>query len=401
MPTKLENARNQVRDYANKALAITEDTTFRSFELQKAALTPIEEKLAYWQNELTQLSYVESQRKAFQNVDSPAGTTWGAQGKNGMLGYRGTKSIGNAPAATMTDDDISNLYDSIKSGQNRRVEMKDASTVTNGQQPAQLLPNIVGLRHEPTRILSHIPTTSMDAPSIEFISHVSTTGTATTVLPGGLKPSVTMNTIMTILTAKKIAVTTPLDDEIIQDFDTFRQYVQTELPNLIIDQENYQLLNGDGVDPDLLGLLNQSGILTRAKGSEIQIDTLQSAMADLRVGATYVGADNIVIHPTTWSKIVQLKDSTGKYYLDPNPTAEEASSLWGVPVLQTTAIAQGTALVANLAQGVTGFVRQGLILNSSNSNNDDFQRNRTLFLAEERLNIGVQRPSAISKVTGL
>lgn len=40
-------------------------------------------------------------------------------------------------------------------------------------------------------------------------------------------------------------------------------------------------------------------------------------------------------------------------------------------------------------------------MQTNNAHNDAFQLNQTAFVAEERLQLGVTRPAAIVKVTGL
>ena len=82
-----------------------------------------------------------------------------------------------------------------------------------------------------------------------------------------------------------------------------------------------------------------------------------------------------------------------------DPSAEEVSKLWGVPVVLTTTIATGTALVGN-AEAATAAIRQGLTV-QANFNADDFVHNRTTLRAEERLMLLVPRPTALIKVIGL
>lgn len=68
--------------------------------------------------------------------------------------------------------------------------------------------------------------------------------------------------------------------------------------------------------------------------------------------------------------------------------------------LQTTAQPAGTALLLDTEK--FGFValRQNLEI-MSGFTNDDFQRNINRWAVEERLNIAVERPSAVLNITGL
>jgi len=169
----------------------------------------------------------------------------------------------------------------------------------------------------------------------------------------------------------------------------------------VTDVENTQVLTGDGTGQNLLGLLNVSGILTRLKGTDTNLDAMEQAIADLRTGAAFCEPDAVVIHPTSWSIIRRTKDTQGRYLLNADPSSVEANMLWGIPVLATTSMPVGTALVANLEQGAQAFVRQGFTIDMSNQSGTSFTTNTTLVRAEERLTLGSPRPAALLKVTGI
>jgi hypothetical protein len=80
------------------------------------------------------------------------------------------------PALRLTNSEQDGLFQAAKSGQNLTVSLKDAtsSDATRLQQPAQYI-GLVDRRFEPTRILDHIPTSGITAPSVEFISHTANT----------------------------------------------------------------------------------------------------------------------------------------------------------------------------------------------------------------------------------
>lgn len=314
----------------------------------------------------------------------------------------GTQSL--APALNLTNEDAKELFKAARSKQSYRVEAKSGAigykVAGSAITPPNVSGGIIGKLHEPARILNFIPVQQMSGPSIEFLTHTSSTGAAATVARGGLKPEFSMDFTPGILTARKIAVQSGIPDEVLADFDTFLAYLQSELTRAVIDVENAQILNGDGVGENLLGILNTPGLLVRAKATDTALDAVELAIADLRTGPAYTDPTALVIHPTTWSSIRRTKDTTGQYILGADPTAAEANSLWGIPVLATTTIAAGTALLGNLAAGVKGYVRQGLTLDLGVSG-DDFIKNITRVRCEERIAVGVNRPAALVKITGL
>lgn len=107
-----------------------------------------------------------------------------------------------------------------------------------------------------------------------------------------------------------------------------------------------------------------SGILTRVKPTETSIETLELAATDLRIGASFVEPDGLIVHPSTWSLLRRTKDST-VHYIVGDPTGGETMRLWNIPVTETTAIAAGTALLANFAQSTMAYVREGIRVETS------------------------------------
>ncbi|MGM9474339.1 phage major capsid protein [Pseudarthrobacter sp. YS3] len=304
----------------------------------------------------------------------------------------------------LTQDEMQGMYEAAQRKQSFRVQAKSgpiaykvaSAALTQPQMNGQL----VSRPHEPARLLAYIPQKSIDAGSVDFLTHSSSAGGAATVARGGLKPELLLDWTPTTLTARKIAVQSGVPDEVLADFGTFLAYLTSELSRSVIDVENAQILNGDGVGENLLGLLNTSGILTRAKATDTALDAVEQSIADLRTGPSYVDPDVLVFHPTTWSTIRRSKDAQGRYLLGADPTAAEANSLWGLPVLATTTMPVGTGLIGNMAEGVQAFIRQGITTDIGVSA-DDFVKNITRIRCEERIALGVTRPSALLKITGL
>lgn len=428
----------------------------------------------------------------------------------GAIPGRAVKGLAT-PSLRLSPEMQEGLYQTAKSGQNLTVHLKDAasSDATRTQLPAQYI-GLVDRKFEPTRILDHIPSTTMAGPSIEFITHTANTvglpapvitlgaasaggsfaagtyfwkltatntggetiasnevtatltanqeqpinwtavagadgyrlyrGTAAgaenvlvaviasgatvtytdlgaagteatppsidrtagaqTVHAGGQMPETSLTTVATILTAKKIGIFTTVVDELLADFETFSQYTETELQRQITDAENWQLLNGDGTGDNLLGLLNTTGTLSRAKqASDTALDVLEKGITDLRNGPSYCEPDAIIIHPSTWSAIRRTKNTLGNYILgDPGQTA--VSDVWGVPVLQTTQITPGVVVMGNMELATQAFVREGITLQMTNSADADFTTGKVKIRATERLTLGVSRPTALNILTG-
>ncbi|MBT1001185.1 phage major capsid protein [Paenarthrobacter sp. DKR-5] len=389
-------ARRAIAELATKSQAILKNNRLSNVE-KKTALDGLTIELKQHQETLK----LHDEAKRLMVGGSAPGYGESPIAKNIAAGIA-TKGA-SVPTLSVPDDALEQAFSSLKGGGNFRAElgMKDAasSITTDGQLPPQFI-GLVDKPFEPVRILDHLPTTPTQAPSVEFIVHASSSASAAAVAAGSAYPETSLATTQTIIKLEKLGILTTLTDELMADFATFRSYVSVELQRQIIDAENNALLNGSGTSPEIRGLLNTSGVITRAKGTESALDTIAEGIDDLRTGSSFCEPDALVIHPTTWGAIRREKDSYGRYLLgDPGQTA--VSDVWGIPIVLTTQIAAGTAVLANLQIAATAFIRQGITLEMSNSSGNDFSNGLVKVRASERLALGVQRPSAVNILTAL
>jgi HK97 family phage major capsid protein len=103
------------------------------------------------------------------------------------------------------------------------------------------------------------------------------------------------------------------------------------------------------------------------------------------------------MNPADWQSFDLLKATAGQFYFG-GPLQLGTPTLWGLPVIQTEAVPQGTCYVGDLRQAVL-WDREQAAITATDSHNDFFIRNLVAILAELRAAFGVIRPSAIVKVT--
>ena len=178
----------------------------------------------------------------------------------------------------------------------------------------------------------------------------------------------------------------------------------------VADVESAQLLSGLGTGGAMTWFLHNSGILSHDASTdtgtlETSIDSIEKSIKTMRVGAALAVADTLVLNPATWSAIRRLKDTTGRMLFIPSTSdvsSAEANSIFGLRVVSTTAIAAGTGLLLDTKTRPFGrvFIREGLTIKSGTST-DDFVRNISRFVIEERLVLGVERPASVLAISNL
>ncbi len=309
--------------------------------------------------------------------------------------------VGAAPPLRLDDVSTRALFDAAQSRQSLGVK---ASVSLVNDDPAtypwQLLPP-VSFKREPTRIADVIPSTSVDRGTVEFYQTTGTAAAAPTT-EATLKPQSSIVYARKQSVAVKIAHWLQASEEAINDFPTFTQLVQSDMIAGVILAENNQLLNGSGVAPNMFGMLNTSGILTRAQvagtpPTPSDLDVIELAIADLRAGSRFAEPDAMIMAPGTFTRLRLVKDTQGRYISGP-PNEVESNSLWGIPVVITSQAPANTVLIGAFKESTVLFVRSGIEVRTS-SGGDSFRSNLLDLVCEERLALAVVAPAGLIKVT--
>ena len=225
------------------------------------------------------------------------------------------------------------------------------------------------------------------------------TNAATTVSEGGTKPEATWDTSEADAPVRKIAVVSKVSDEMFQDFPLIRDYINERMPFMVRQTEEAQLIGGDGIAPNILGILNVTTIQTQATGADTNPDAIYKAIVKVRT-VGFFEPDAVVIHPNNWTPIRLLKTTTGEYVWGA-PSEAGPERIWGLYVDVTTGITANTGLVGAFKLGGQVFYREGVRIEATNSNSDDFVKNLISIRCELREALAVYRPKAFCKVTSL
>jgi HK97 family phage major capsid protein len=351
----------------------------------------------------------------------PAGYTGNTMPTMKAVGGLGKSSPKWAPPSPLqaSHDELKQLYDAAchRAG-GFQIEMKTLGagdgvhtkaagapiTETGGgfTLPATIVPGLqLLLPYEPDRLFSHFVGAQMDGPSAAFLQHTGNTNPAAAVGEGQPKPDLGMQLTEQIVKPTKIAALASVTMEALQDYESFQNWIPTELSRALLDQETSQIVSGDGTGANMTGILNTSGLLTRPMATDTPIDAIQKAFNDLRIGPAFATADLVALHPTTWNAIRRVKNTLGSYILSPDPSTGQVESLFGVTVVQSTKVPAGTGIVFDTSQAVLAWTRLGLTMGVNQFGDTEWVNNTVSFRVEERIAIGVRRPSAVCTVTGL
>lgn len=225
----------------------------------------------------------------------------------------------------------------------------------------------------------------------------------------GVKPNWDPDLTTETANVSKIAITTKVPDEFLADFPSAMSYIDTRLPLMVDTETEYQILYGDGLSDNLEGIFTTAGVQTRAittTNDSTIAASLRQGLTDIQVGAQFE-PDFFGFHPYDWETAQLLKDDDkrffagGPYYIPyTNGVFQERYTLWGKPVVISTAITYGQPIAGAGKIGAAALIREGMRIEMTNSNEDDFKRNLICLRAEHRLALPVYRPVAFIQFTG-
>lgn len=186
--------------------------------------------------------------------------------------------------------------------------------------------------------------------------------------------------------------------QILDDASMLQSYINGRLTYGLKLKEDLQLLNGDGTGGGLQGIMQTAqAFADPAKlASYTIIDQLRLAL--LQVVLAEYPSNGFVLNPIDWAKIELEKDGMGRNIIG-NPQSLAQPTLWGIPVVQTQAMAAGSFLTGAFDLGAQIFDRQQSGIAVSTENEDDFVKNLVTVLCEERLALAIYRPEAFVKGT--
>jgi HK97 family phage major capsid protein len=190
---------------------------------------------------------------------------------------------------------------------------------------------------------------------------------------------------------------------VLADEPQLRSIIDNELMYGLRLLEDNQILNGNGVGENLLGVLQTPNIQEYA-WSDGAVTPVPDTKADaIRRAATlsflaYYEPSGVVLHPNDWEDIELTKDQNGQYLIAVSVAMGGEPKVWRMPVVDTPAIAEGTALVGAFGTGAQLYDREEASIRISEQHSDFFVRNAIVILAEQRLALAVKRPEAFVKI---
>ena len=230
--------------------------------------------------------------------------------------------------------------------------------------------------------------------AIEYVKESGFQNSAAPVAEGALKPQSDLAFTLVTTNVRTLAHWFLASRQVLSDIPQLQSYIDGRARYGLEYVEDAQLLVGDGSGQNLLGIIPMAwafAFATYSAAGDTKIDRLRRAILQVRVAE--FRASGFVMNPIDWADIQLIKDSQGRYIWS-DPTINNGQNIWGLPVVDTTALPAGKFLCGAFSLAGQVFDREEAAVEVSSEDSDNFRKNLVTILAEERLALAIYRPES-------
>lgn len=267
-------------------------------------------------------------------------------------------------------------------------------TPSTGLVPTQFDNEPVRRIAAPLTVLDLFGRKQISAPVYSWNAYSSTTGSAGTTAEGATKNKLTYAYVPKTATLQKITGLIKVTEELFDD----APYMVDAINQDLVDD-----LNAARQSAAVATLLATSGLLTgsvAANATDVALfQAILKAAADIE-DATHIPADAVVVTPAIWLRLRSALDSDNRFYAGEPFGDSEYSKLFEMTFVKSADVTANHVIVGAFNRGAELVSKaDGVRVDSTNSNDVDFEKNLVSVRAEAREILAVKRPSCFCNIT--
>jgi HK97 family phage major capsid protein len=303
---------------------------------------------------------------------------------------------------TWGDQVIKNArYGDFASGQSQkfRIEVKNTLVGSDTNVAPDRKPGIVAGAYLPFSMEALMPSTVTSSNAIEFTKEASFTNSAAEAAEGAAKAESALTWSLVNMPVSTVAHWIKISKQLAGDAPALAAYVNSRMAYGVNQKVDTQLVIGDGTAPNLSGTYDSGnytahGIANAALGSTLKkLVLFRQVIAQLY--AAGFPPDAIVLNPADWAtiEIELLTTAAGQTLYNVNQGGQ--AFLFGLPVIQAIGMAADTFQIGRFAEAYMIYNREGVVVEMSDSDSDNFTKNLITIRAERRLALATEKPAAV------
>lgn len=283
--------------------------------------------------------------------------------------------------------------------QKARVEVKNTLTGSDANVAPDRKPGIVPGAFQMLTIESLLNSTTTASNAIEFTKENAFTNNAAEVAEGASKPESALTWTLVNMPVSTVAHWIKISRQLAMDNTALAAYVNNRMRYGIQRKVETQLVVGDGVAPNISGIFD-TGNFTAHGFADADLGATLKKLVLIRkmIAASWAAgypAEAILLNPADFAtiEIELLTTAAGQVRVAVDQAG--VMRLWGVPVVQSVGVTADTVAVGAFSQAYTVYNREGVVVELSESDSDNFTKNLITIRAERRLALATEVPGAI------
>ncbi len=300
------------------------------------------------------------------------------------------KSAGESFVAT---DEFKALAE--RRAQSARVEVKNTVTSVSGstgfpQNSVGIVPGIF----KPLTIMDVLPQGTTNAIMVVGMKEASRTNSAAEVAQGAAKPESALTFSQYNVPIETIAHFIKVSNQLVADAPAVMSYINNFLDYGLRERIDLQLLKGDGVSPNISGILDAGNFtaFTPTSGANL-VESINKAKYAL--WANGYTPDTVIVNPADWGAMELRREGAGTgAYLYGAPGVHANVNPFGVRVVLSSNMTVGQFAIGNFSVASMLWLRQGITVEMGYVN-DDFTKNLVTIRAEARMGLETRVPAAV------
>ena len=295
-------------------------------------------------------------------------------------------------------DRLGALHGATRVG-NIGVEVKNTLTGSDTNVAPDRKPGIVGGAFVPFSMEALLPSTTTSSNAIEFTKEASFTNSAAEAAEGSSKAESALTWSLVNMPVSTVAHWIKISKQLAADAPALAAYVNTRMRYGVNQKVDTQLVVGDGTAPNISGTYDSGNFTAHGYANAALGSTLKKLVLFRKVIADLYAAgfppDAIVLNPADWATIEIELFTTAAGQTLYNVNSAGQAFLFGLPVIQALGMAADTFQIGRFSEAYMLYNREGVVVEMSDSDSDNFTKNLITLRAERRLALATEKPAAV------
>ncbi len=296
----------------------------------------------------------------------------------------------------------SNAYTNFNEGATQKARFEVQNSTLTGSDATVAPDRKAGIVGGAAQILTlenmlvSLPTSSN---AIEYTKEATFVNNAAETAEAGAKPETDISFSLLNMPVSTVAHWTKISRQLASDSPALAAYINARMTYGVNQRVETQLAVGDGSAPNVSGLFNTGNYTVHGIADSALPSSLKKLALIRKVIAQLLSVgyrpNAILLNPIDCGEIeIDLFTATaGQARINTNVAGQPV--LFGVPLVQSAGVTEDTFQVGDYMQAATVHNREGVAVELSESDGDNFTNNLVTVRAERRLALTVEKPAAI------